>query len=363
MTTLKITVVSAFTILIFSLLLTSCGNPGQDQAEDPKDVNPVPVRVRQITLQSLELSVKATGVLRSRYQIPISSEVAGKVVEKICDVGDPVAEEDAILIIDPEPYDLACVQAEARHASAQATYEQAQRDYARAEELIASEDISQFALETARLSEQTALATLQMAEAELNMARRNLRLTRLVSPINGSLASLSVQIGQHVTPGLPLGTIVALNDLEIEVGLSERDIVNMRAGIEAWIKTDAFPERMFEGMVRQVGVAGLDLGRTFPVIVSVDNSSGLLRPGMIVTADIVYARHQNVLAVPREALVIESDQPTLFVLDGNVARERKVSLGQGDGGSVIIDSGFTAGEQLIVTGQNVLSDSVQVEVL
>lgn len=363
MNALKMPVISAFTLLLLSMLLLSCGNPNEGQTEDPQHTRAVPVRVQQISLQSLELSVKATGVLRSRHQIPISSEVAGKVVEKVRDIGDPVAEGDAILIIDPEPYELALAQAEARHASAQATYDQAKRDYARAEELIASEDISQFELETARLGELTALAALQMTEADLKMARRNIRLTWIVSPINGSVASLNAQIGQHVTPGLPLGTIVALDDLEIEVGLSERDIVNMKVGIEAEIRTDALPEWTFKGMVRQVGVAGLNLGRTFPVIVSVSNSSGLLRPGMIVTADIIYAQYQDVLAIPREALVIESEQPTLFVLDGSVARERKVSLGQGDGGSVIIDSGFTAGEQLIVTGQNVLSDSVLVEVL
>ena len=373
---MKLRVWMVYSIILLGLivLFASCGSNQRDAGSGNPEAGKspsvgsgsstaVPVRVQEIQLESLELTAKATGVLRSRYQIPLSPEISGKVIEKVRDLGDALSVGDVILRLDPEPCELALAQARAGFTAAQVAYDQAQRDYQRAQELRASEDISEFELETSHLAERTAEANLRTAEAALKLAQRNLRLTELTSPINGHVARLEAQIGQQVAPGAPLGIVVSLNNLEIEVGLSERDIVNIKRGIEVRVRTDAFPNQVFRGKVRSVGVAGLDLGKTFPVIVAVDNSSGLLRPGMIAAMEMVYTFRQNVLAIPRSALVIGADQPTLYVLDGDVALRRQVELGPGNDQKIIVKSGLFPGERLVIEGQNVLSDSIQVKVL
>ncbi|TKJ41663.1 hypothetical protein CEE37_03595 [candidate division LCP-89 bacterium B3_LCP] len=345
-----------------ALIFISCSSDSNKESDDSGDDRIVPVRVYHVMPQTLELTVQATGVIRSHDQCPITPEVAGKVVEKIRDVGDPVSIGTVILAIDPEPYALAEAQADAGYRSAQVAYEQTQRDYQRAEELKTSEDISQNELEAMRLQERTAFANLSSAEAAYKLAQRNLRLTEVVSPIYGSVAQLNVQIGQQVSPGIPLGTIISSDNIEVEVGLSERDIIKMVKGIRVEITTDVFPERSFAGTVRRIGQAGLNMGRTFPVVITIDNNEGLLKPGMIVKAQIIWAERSQVLAVPREALVSGSEKPLLYIVEDKIAIGCEVKLGSSDGNKIIIESGIAEGDLLVVEGQNVLRDSIKVEI-
>lgn len=368
----RVRVLAVFTLqgILMAVFLASCGDP-DDQGGQNAQVNPdgprasqaVPVRVQELTMQSLELTTQATGVIRSRYEIPLSPEINGTVIGKLREIGDPVKSGEAIIQLDSEPYELALAQARAAYSSAQVAHEQAQRNFERARELRSTNDISEFELENSHLAEVTAQANLAMSGAALKLAQRNLRLTGLVSPIDGIVAQLDVQIGQQVAPGTSLGKVVSLRHLEIEVGLSEREIIPIKSGDDVHVSIDVFPDRQFTGKVRRVGLAGLDLGRTFPVIVDVDNSSGLLRPGMIASVRIIHTRCPNVLAVPRRALVIGADRPTLYIINNGIALERDVSLGAGDDEKIIVESGLAPGDTLIIEGQNVLRDSTRVKIL
>jgi RND family efflux transporter MFP subunit len=344
------------------LLLSSCGPPKQEPAEE-ESIPAVPVRVAEIQPQTLELTVNTSGVIRSRYEVSLMTEIGGTILKKAKEIGDAVSAGDAIVLIDPEPYDLALAQAKAGFDAARASHDQAKRDYTRAQELRSSEDISQYELENAELVERTALANLEMAEANVKLAKRNVRLTHISSPIEGVVADVDVTIGQQISPGMLLGMVVSLDHLEIEAGVSERDIVNVKQGNRVDISTDAYPGKQFIGFVRAVGVAGLDLGKSFPIIVSVDNKSGLLRPGMIVRMNVVTLFRDEVLAIPRESLALDRVNPTIFVVEDNIAFERQINLGPGNGTTVVVESGISTGARLVVEGQNSLSDSVRVKVL
>jgi RND family efflux transporter MFP subunit len=310
------------------------------------------------------MTIQAMGVLRSRHQAPLSAQVGGMVLKKYHEIGDVIAAGEAILALDPEPFELALQQAQGAYASAQAAFEQASRNLQRYQKLNDDGDVSQFEFENTSLGEQSTRAALQMAESALKMAERNLRLSKLTSPVKGRLAQLNAQIGEQVAPGQPLATVVDLEQMEIEVGLSEQEVPRLSCGQEARVFVSAYSGQTFTGKVRSVGVAGLDAGKTFPVIITVDNASGLLRPGMAAVADILYAAHQNVLYISREALVaINTDEPTIFVVEGNRAVRRRVSLGDGDGRQVIVETGLQSGDKLVIEGQNVLRDSIKIKIL
>ncbi len=360
---------SGFAILACSILLAGCGDSGSKDSAEQNATSPnsgqiAAVKVLEVQTGSLKLTVQGMGLLRSRQQLPISADIGGTVVQKCVDIGDPVRAGGEMVLLDPEPYELALQQARAAYSSAQVAFDQAQRDFKRNQKLRESEDVSEFDLENSQLGARTAQANCQMAEAALKLAERNLRLTRLTSPIAGHVADLEVQIGQQVTPGMPLGSIVALDQMEVEIGLSETEIAGMKPGQEARVLVDAHPSRSFSGKVRSVGVAGLEPGNTFPVLVSVDNSSGLLRPGMAAGIEITCANHQNILSIPRSALITANGQePCLFVIAEGRAHRRQVILGSGNDQQVIVKSGLLPGEMLVIEGQSVLQDSTQVKIL
>ncbi|MFH1862970.1 MAG: efflux RND transporter periplasmic adaptor subunit [bacterium] len=360
-------------IFLIQFAFNACGPPEDKGASQTnpttkestaKSTPAAPVKIWEVSPSSLELTIKATGVLKSRHQIPISSEISSVVIQKPKEIGDPVAKNEAFLLLDPEPYEIACKQTQAGFESAQAAHLQTQRDFERAQDLFNHQNISQFEFENYQLAEKTAVASLKAAEAGLQMAERNLRLTRLTSPVDGNLAELNAQIGEQIAPGRPLGTIVALNQMEIEIGLSEGEIIHLKPGLKARLHSSAFPDEQFDGTVRSVGIAGLDLGKTFPVLIAVENSSKKLHPGMIVSAEIIYWKYEQTVVIPQQALM-ENDAGAaiVYVLEGEIAAQRIVKVKDGNSQFAVIESGLSIGEQLIVAGQNALHDSSKVKIL
>ncbi|MFH1733679.1 MAG: efflux RND transporter periplasmic adaptor subunit [bacterium] len=360
----KRSVLSLICLLIGTMvLITSCGPPENEDQADSEEIKGMPVVVQQLTPETIDLMVTATGVLRSEYEVPIMSEISGTIINKVRDIGDVVQKGDVIVALDAEPYELAYAQAEGSFNAAAAAYDQALRDYQRYVELSETEDVSTYELETAQLAERTAAANLQMAEAAMKLAERSVRLTRLSSPVEGSVAKLDAQVGQQVGPGTPLGRIVATQSLEVEVGLSEREIVNIRKGNRALITTSVYPDQVFKGKVKSVGSAGLDMGRSFPVVIEVQNEAETLKPGMITVVKIIFETRENVVTINRDALVLGEDTPTVYVVVEGVAIRRNIKLGRSADYRIVVEEGLEAGEVLVITGQNVLTDSIKVKIL
>ncbi len=360
--------------LMSVLFILSCSKPSPKGSANPvgqqrpseSDRTPAiaSVKVQEVQLGSLELSTQATGILRSRYQIPISAEVGGRVLKKYRDIGDAVAAGEPIVLLDPEPFELALLQAQAGEAAAQVAYDQAARNYQRSQKLRGSNDISEFELENSHLAERTSQANLQMAQAALKLAERNLRLTRLTSPVNGHVADLNIQIGQQVEPGAPIGLVVSLDQMEIEISLSESEIGYIKTGAEARVSTDVFTGSIFKGMVRSCGVAGLEPGKTFPIVISIDNPDRLLKPGMSALVQLIYAKPTNAICIPRAAVVLTDPScPAVFVIQEERARWRPIRLGERNAEQVIVESGLNPGDQVVVEGQSALHDSTQVRIL
>ncbi len=318
--------------------------------------------VREVQPGALQLTIPVTGVVRSKHQVPITAEVAGKVIERTRELGDSAAEGETILRLDPEPYELAAQQASAAFLAAQVAYDQARRGLERSRRLRDNGDISQFELENAELGERNAAANLEMADAARKLADRNLRLTRVTSPIRGTIVQLDVQIGQALQPGMQIGTVVALDQLEIEIGLSEREIAQVRRGNKVRIHSEVFPDETFTGALKSIGAAGLDPGKTFPVVIAIDNPEGRLQPGIAVSAEIIYADYLQILQIPRSAIVQRAEQLLVYIVEGEVARSRRITVGPGDEHSVVVENGLLPGDLLVVEGQNVLRDSTLVKI-
>jgi RND family efflux transporter MFP subunit len=360
--------------LIPVLFILSCSKPSpeggtntagqQRPSESDRKLAVASVRIQEVKLGSLELSTQATGILRSRYQVPLSAEIGGQVLKKYRDIGDAVAAGDAIVLLDPEPFELALLQAQAGEASAQVAHDQAARNYQRSQKLRESSDISEFELENSHLAERTSRANLQMAQAALRLAERNLRLTQLTSPVNGHVADLNAQIGQQVERGAPIGLVVSLDQMEIEISLSESEIGYIKTGAEAHISTDVYPGSIFEGAVRSCGVAGLEPGKTFPIVISVANHDRRLKPGMSARVQLIYAQPTNTICIPRDAVIMTDPTcPAVFVIREERALRRPIRLGEGNADQVIVESGLNPGDQVVIEGQNALQDSASIRIL
>jgi HlyD family secretion protein len=275
-------------------------------------------------------AVTATGSVNPELTIIIGSYVSGVIKELYCDCNTEVEKGQACAKIDPRPYETVVNQTKANLSigKAQLLKDQAGLGYAkitfeRNERLMETHAASQDALDNARSAYEQAeaqiafdQATIEQRQAELDSAQVNLDYTDIISPVEGTVVSRNVTMGQTVAASFQTPTLFLiasdLKKMEVDTNVSESDIGGLKEGNPATFTVDAFPKRTFVGKVSQVRQSPQTVQNvvTFDVVVSVGNS------------DLSQARHDSrdtdrgrlaprggVRAEPGAALRAERPQP------------------------------------------------------
>lgn len=354
-------------VIVFGLVLSSCDRQGNSPAEQAKgseaDVEFVPVETYRIRAGEIVETVSATGTVQPFRAVVVASETSGRITRVSFEVGDRVEAGALLVQLDDELKRLALDQAKAQRLQAEVTYEKAVKDMERHERLFAEGNITEYELEVTRLAEQVAEATYLSAEVSHKMARRQLADTRIISPIDGVVAERTVELGETVSAGAPIAKIVDIDRLRVRIGLPEEQIVRVHQGQEVTLSIDAYPGRTFHGQVFTVGPEASPDTRTFPVEVIVQNSSeNPLRSGMVARVDVAVDVIRDVPLIPRDAILERSGKYIAFVVNGEKALKRTLDLGTQSAEMVEIRNGVAAGEDVVVVGQENLSDGTKVTV-
>ncbi|MFQ6002865.1 MAG: efflux RND transporter periplasmic adaptor subunit [Candidatus Zixiibacteriota bacterium] len=352
-------------LLVFALVI-GCGKNQKESAQKSQrskagTEKAVPVKVQRTKRENYVERVKASGTIKAIYDVTVSSETSGRVTEILADVGDWVERGQTIVSVDEELKRLALNQAKAQLLSAQSAYRKAKRDLERFEKLYQQKDISEYELENARLQEQTSRANRDLAQASADMAKRQLEDTQIKSPISGQIAFRYVELGELASPGMPVATVVNINQIKIEIGLSEMDVVKVKKGQKVKIVADTYPHQEFWGKVSAVGMKADQRTRTFPVEIRASNPEGKLKPGMVARIEIESKALPDVVLVPQSSVLHDSNQSFVFVVDGDISYKRVVSLGNRENDKFVVLKGLEGREILVVEGQNLLKDGMKVE--
>jgi HlyD family secretion protein len=186
------------------------------------------------------------------------------------------------------------------------------------------------------------------ARIRLAVARVNRRLLTVRAPTAGTVTALLTTRGAPVDTSTPIVTVADLDQLAVNVDLSEFDVARVRPGLKATVSVDALGGKIFPGIVLFAAPTGTDNGGvvTFPVRIGL-SSGRELRPGMNVSVRITVARRHNVLQVPLEAVSQEGDEPTVTLVRGSGDETaRAVRLGLANNKNVQIVKGLRAGERV-----------------
>ena len=244
--------------------------------------------------------------------------------------------------IDPRPYQSIVDQAKANLAVANAQLEKdkASLTYAkltleRLATLVQTNAVSKDAYDNAKSVYDQALAqitfdeaTIQQRQAVLDAAQVNLDYTNIISPVDGTVVSRNVTMGQTVAASFQTPTLFLiatdLTKMQVDANVSESDIGGIKEGNKATFTVDAYSKRLFEGTVTQVRQSPQTVQNvvTYDVVVSVDNSDLALKPGLTAATRIIIDQRTDVLRVPNQALryipagtaLRESDQARVWVL-------------------------------------------------
>jgi len=266
--------------------------------------------------------VTATGTLSALVTVQVGSQVSGRLQEIRVDFNSAVKKGQVIAKIDPQLFRAALEQARANYTAAKANVARAEvqamdadRQATRARSLAeqklgpqADADTTEAAAAAAKAQIEASRAAVAQAEAALHQAQVNLDYTTIVSPINGTVISRNVDVGQTVAASLQAPTLFViaedLSKMQVDSSVSEADVGKLRSGMEAMFTVDAYPGDRFRGAIRQIRNAPQTLQNvvTYDAVIDVDNSELKLRPGMTAAVTFVSASRDDALRVPNAAL-------------------------------------------------------------
>jgi HlyD family secretion protein len=275
-----------------------------------------------VTRGAIIRTVTATGTVNPELTIIVGTYVSGVIQQLYCDYNTQVKKGQVCAKIDPRPYQTIVDQNKANLAIAKAQLEKDKASltymklsYDRAARLVQTNAVSQDAVDSAKSNYEQAQAqivfdeaTIQHRQAALDAALVNLDYTDIISPVDGTVVSRSVTMGQTVAASFQTPTLFLiatdLAKMEVDTNVSESDIGGVKMGNKAIFTVDAFPKRLFHGTVTQVRQSPQTVQNivTYDVLVSVDNSDLALKPGMTASNRIVIDQRNDALRVPNQAL-------------------------------------------------------------
>ncbi|RMH13497.1 MAG: efflux RND transporter periplasmic adaptor subunit, partial [Gemmatimonadetes bacterium] len=327
----------------------ACNRTGE--AEEAPAVQTVPVE-----RGDLNITAEATGQVEPIRKVEVKSKASGEILKLYVDVGDKVEPGALLAEVDPRDVRNAYEQAQADLEVARARMAIAEAQLQRSRELKDREVITEQEFESATLEYSNARATLVKAETNAELAELRLGDVTIRAPMAGTILEKNVEEGQviqsasqNVSGGTVLFVMANLDDVQVRTLVDETDMGDLKAGMEAIVKVEAYPDRTFRGAVEKIEPQAVVQQNVtmFPVIVRLDNRSGLLRPGMNAEVEVQVARATDVLLVPNNAIVTPQDAgPAAMVLGLDPAELDLRSLfrrGRGGAGGPASGAGAGAG--------------------
>lgn len=296
-------------------------------------------------------SVSATGNLAAVVTVQVGTQVSGTIQKLFVDFNSPVKKGQVIARIDPSLFNAQVEQTRGNYLNAQATLQKAQadlqdakRNLERNRQLVKEGIVAQSDFDTAENRYQMAAAAVKGAEGtvtqtrgSLAQAETNLQNSIIRSPVDGTVVSRSIDVGQTVAASFQTPTLFTiaqdLTKMQIDTSVDEADISRIQVGQPVSFTVDAYPEVQFEGIVRQVRNAPIIAQNvvTYVAVIDVDNRDMRLKPGMTANVNIETARRDNVLKIPSAALRFkptDTDGAKKAQPAGSGRKDRKPGSGQ-----------------------------------
>lgn len=279
-------------------------------------------RTEKVSKGDIVTTVTATGTVNAVITVQVGTQVSGTIKRLYVDFNSHVRKGQLIAQIDPALFEEQVAQSSANLLSARASLEKAEaalvdakRTRDRNKELVSKGliaqsdfDTSDTNYETAKAGVSAAKASVAQSEAALKNAKTNLGYTRIVSPVDGTVVSRNVDVGQTVAASFQTPTLFTiaqdLTKMQIDTSVDEADIGKVREGEDVDFTVDAYPDVTFKGKVGQVRIAPITVQNvvTYDVVVMVDNPELKLKPGMTANVSIIVAEKKDVLKIPNAAL-------------------------------------------------------------
>ena len=331
----------------------------------------------KVTRGNISNSITATGTIEPVTEVEVGTQVSGIIDKIYIDYNSVVKQGEVIAEMDKVTLLSDLQSAQATYNGAKAEYDYQKKLYTRNKALHEKQLISETDYEQSVYDYERAKSTYEQTQAALAKAERNLSYATITSPINGIVTSKDVEEGQTVASGFEtptLFTIAAdLTKMQVVADVDEADIAGVEEGARVTFTVDAYPDDVFEGVVRQIRLGSTNSTSsssstttsttvvTYEVVITADNPDLKLKPRLTANATIYTLTKDNVLTVPNKALRFTPNKDIVggrkindcqsshkvWTLDNNIFTAHPVKIGITDGSKTEIVSGITENTPIV----------------
>jgi RND family efflux transporter MFP subunit len=381
------------------IALAGCSKSDSAQARGREDA-PKPVKVEPVREEAIHRTVEVVGTLAAEDEVTVSAEAEGRVNKLFADLGDRVKAGQVLVELDAEKpqYNVdqqraALQRALAKYGAsdtthlppiektpdvqkAQAELAQAKQAFERAEELHRRQLVPKQALDDAdttlrskQASYDSALqnaknlkADIDASDATMKLADRNLRDTSIRAPFDGYVQKRLVSMGQFVKNQTPVMDVVRVDPLKVISEIPEKMAPWIKVGQLVALHVDAFPEKTLDGKISRISPAVNTSTRAFPFEALVPNTEAALKPGTFARVHIESGQVAKVMTLPYSAIQYRYGSNRVFVVDGDHLALRELKVGERAGDRIEVLSGVKAGENVVITDVEKLTDGAKVTI-
>ena len=363
----------AFIAALAALALAGCGKPPPPKPEDIR-----PVRVQKIDAASAERHIELAGEVRARYETRLAFRVGGKMTERLVEVGSIVRAGQAVARLDPRDLELAVAASRAQVTSAEADRNLAAADLKRYRDLREKNFISQAEFERRQSALDTADARLEAARAQYRQVGNQAGYAVLTADAAGVITAIEAEAGQVLAAGQTVARLArvgahagarqtggrAPGELEVLVAVpeSQRDAFETAGSYS--VELNALPGRRWSGRLREISPAADPATRTFAARVTIVDADASVELGMSARAIATAANRDTRIQLPVSSLYSRGDTPQVWVVEkSGTVRLQPVRTGGLAGERVLIESGLSEGDLVVVAGAQLLHAGQRVRVI
>lgn len=372
-------------------LLVAC--KGGDKAQDEKKTDSsVPVEAVAVSRRSISASYSGTATLEPESEAEVAAKISGVLLKLMVEEGDQVKQGQVLARLDDENPRL-------NLAKAKATLNKLENDFQRSSEMFERKLLSVEQNDKIRFDLETQRATYDLAQLELSY-------TTIVAPISGVISRRMVKVGNFIQVNQALFKIENFEPLLAVLSVPERELNTLRTGQVVRMRVDSIPDKSFEGHIQRISPVVDSTTGTFRVTCEFHDKTNELKSGMFGRLEITFAKHDDVLTIPRAALIEEDGETAVFVVmpgsaaaaDGKladkpadkpsdapatkpavadkkdpdkkeapvpawVAKRQLIKVGYGDANHVEVLAGLEENARVITVGRSAVRDGTAIQVL
>ena len=305
-----------------------------------------PVSIALVQNEKVTNNLELVGTITAYNDVAIVSEAQGRVVKVLAQVGDYKSAGSVLFQLDDE------LKLES-YKTAEVNYLKSKKDYERYDALYKGKSVTDAQYEQAKIA-------YQASESQYVLAKREYNDTKITTPISGIVTARMVDIGNYVNKASVVANVVDISKLKVKLNVAEKDAFKLKPNDNVNVTTDVYPGVTLIGKISSISSKS-DEAHTYPVEILLANSKDHpLRSGMFGRVSFTSIQNNELLVMPREALIGSIKDAKVFVVEGSIAKMKNVLIGNAFENWLEVKGGLKQGDKIVVNGQNNLQDNDKV---